>query len=189
MKNLVVVIIWLTLLYGTISPVYAGLPQDTRKLTRKEKRELRDKEMEIQFPKTLKLIEEREFILNTEYLILRDGSKIPVDSRINFISVDSTKSTIQTGSGSAYGYNGLGGITADGRVTNVNLTKNDNRRTIYLTLDVASVNSRFRIFFQINADGSARANITTLTSSGSLTFEGKVKALYQAGVFKGDANF
>lgn len=188
MKIIVKYVVGLAMFFGTSAITYAGLPQE-KKLTKQEKRAIKDREIAINYPKTLELVEGLRFVLTADYLIFKDGSKMPVDSRINFIVVDSTKSTIQTGSGSTLGYNGVGGMTANGRVTNIKLTKNDSKKTINLTFDAATVNSRFRIFFQFNADGISRATVTTLTSTGMLTFEGAIKGLDQLDLIQGDANF
>lgn len=187
MKTFAILILGAFLLLGSITS-YAGLPQE-KKLTRKEKKEIREGELTNQLQKTAKLINKLVFVLKADYLIDKTGYMVVVDSKINFILVDSTFSTVQIGSGVGVGDNGVGGLTADGKITNWKLKENSKQKSISISYNISTKTDRFNIVMQIEANGSTQAFFSSLTKGSSLTFKGKVVPIFGSGIFKGSAYY
>jgi len=82
--------------------------------TRKEKR---NAEIEEQFQLNKSMLENRDFVLEADRLLDRRGNTVIVNSSINFIAVDSATAIIQIGSNYRLGPNGVGGVTAKGKIT------------------------------------------------------------------------
>src|SRR6056297_1996752 len=111
MKKLIIISIVFSL---GLSSVMMG---QNNKETREEKKKEKVEKYERLFQNTKNILESKEFVLEAHYLGNKYGQRIPVSSTINFIMVDSSEAVLQIGNTTGVGYNGLGGITTDGRIT------------------------------------------------------------------------
>jgi hypothetical protein len=123
-------------------------------------------------------------------VLLRDryGNRVIVSSTINFVMVDSNEAVIQIGSHSGIGPNGVGGVTAKGRITDWELDENEKNRSFYLKVNVMTSIGMYDLLFHIGPYGDATARLTGLRSE-SLTFEGdlipvELSAVYEVILFK-----
>jgi hypothetical protein len=171
-----------------LSPGLYVQDQKSAKETRKEASQRKKEEKKAQIDKIFKitsdLLEGRRFVLEAQFLKNTWGYRAPVTSNINFISIDSLAGTLQVGSMQRVGYNGVGGITVVGRVTNWKLEKNDKQQNFYLRLTIQGNFGIYDITMSINYDGYSYATITGM-SYGSLTYEGNLYAIETSSVFKG----
>ncbi|HKJ78711.1 MAG TPA: DUF4251 domain-containing protein [Prolixibacteraceae bacterium] len=158
--------------------------QDNSKLTRKERKELRKAELEEKYQHTKQLLQERNFVLESDFLQTRYGQRIPVSPTINFVAVEEGTGIIQVGSNYGMGPNGVGGVTAKGNITNYELQANDKKKTFNLRMTVMSSIGVYNLNFWINPQGQATARLTGMTA-GNLTFDGDVVALQNSGVYEG----
>lgn len=161
--------------------IFAQVENDTVKLSKKEKREARKKE---QYELTKCMLENKNFVLESDYLEDRYGNRIPVSSTINFVMVDSDEAVIQIGSNWRVGPNGVGGVTAKGRITLWELNKNDKNKTFDLRVNVMTSIGMYDLLFHIGPYGDARARLTSLRS-GSLTFDGDLVPVELSAVYEG----
>src|SRR5512145_865827 len=84
----------------------------TKKLTKQQRIEQRRIEEEAMAKLVDRMVEQRRFVLEANYLSNQTGSRIIVNNRINFIVIDSAKITIQLASTTGIGgQNGMGGVT------------------------------------------------------------------------------
>ena len=166
MKKLVLILTAVFFMSG----MYAQEKTDDKKAARKEKRRTA---MEEQSRLTQAMLENKNFVLETDYLQNRYGYRFPVNSNINFVKVDSTVAVIQVGSNYGLGYNGVGGVTAKGRVTRWDLKKNEKKNSYNLSMSVMTSIGIYDLHFLIDPSGHATARLTGLRS-GSLTFDGKL---------------
>jgi hypothetical protein len=181
----------LTVIFFATTTVFA---QETEVLTKKEQRKLaREKRQAEQEAQALKqqqlveyMIETRRFVLEADYIGGKSGRRYVVNSNINFIIVDSTEATIQIGNNSGSGYNGVGGITVDGRITKFDVSERENKRgksyniTLYVLSSVGQYDINFWIQQNGNADASIRGNF-----SGSVSYTGKIIHPANSRVYKG----
>lgn len=157
-----------------------------KKYQKMEKREREKMEEERRLKEMKKLLESRQFVLEADYLSGRYGSLIPVVSNLNFIMIDSTTSVIQVGSASGMGYNGVGGITDEGRVTKFEL---DERKNGYsLKVYTNSSLSSFTIFFNVSASGNATARISGMRG-GTLTYHGDLTPINESYIYQGHTTY
>lgn len=122
---------------------------------------------------TRQMVESRKFVLEADYLAGTYGDMIPVSPDINFIAIDSNRATIQLGIINAPGYNGVGGITVEGKVTKYEYQKIEKKKfTAYnVTVIVFSNAGTYDIQFFIGDDGRGDATIRG-TRSGKLDYKG-----------------
>ena len=178
-KFLIVCLIFITGITGAYNVVCA---QDN--LTRKEKKELERAILTANFYAQDTVLNIREFVLEADYLQSRRGQLVPVNNNINFVKVQNTKGTLQTGSITGIGFNGMGGVTTEGNIFNYKVSGNTKSLTHKVSFDLVSNLGTFNIIISIMANNTASATITS-TDSTYLTWKGNLVALFNTTVFKG----
>jgi hypothetical protein len=177
MKRLVVFLS----LFISASILFAQGNDENAVLTRKEKR---NAELEKEFQLTKSMLENKDFVLETNFLQDRHGNRIPVNSTINFVSVDSTEAIIQIGSNFRIGPNGVGGVTAKGNINKWELTEDQKHKAFTLRMNVMTTIGIYDLFINITASGRGTATLTGM-SSGRLTFDGDLVPWEKSSVFIG----
>lgn len=137
------------------------------------KKERRDAEREQEFQQIKSMLDNKNFVLQADFLQDRYGNRVVVSSTINFVAVDSTEATIQIGSNSSYGPNGVGGVTAKGKITKWELTENPKNKSFTLNMNVMTMVGIYDLSINIGASGKGSA-VLTGTTMGSLTFDGNL---------------
>jgi len=143
-------------------------------LSRKELREQR-KEQKLQEHKENldfmeKIAEERSWVIEAHTIYNKYGNSFQMDPTINFVSLFEDESIIQIGLNGYIGYNGVGGVTFDGKVRSYDVTREENSILIRFTA-LGAVMGPVDLVAHIYSDGYGR-----ITVSGSwgrrLTFAG-----------------
>lgn len=158
------------------------------KLSRKEKAELRRGELIINYQVLDTLLEGRKFILEADFLNDKYGNRIYVTPMLNFIKIDSLNAVLQIGSTSGLGYNGVGGITAEGSLKDWKLVKKPKELSYYLQFSTITNIGVYDISMTVNADNYARATISGLRG-GTLIYEGHLQTLRNSSAFKGQNSY
>ncbi|MGE5406802.1 MAG: DUF4251 domain-containing protein [Methanosarcina sp.] len=158
--------------------------QNNTKLTKKEKKEARRAELYANYQAIDTLLQRKQFVLEADYLQGKYGSEIPVTSNLNFIRVDGSNAILQTGANTSFGYNGVGGVTAEGNLVNYRVSKDPKRMSYVVMFTTTTHIGTYDVILRISADATARATITGLTN-GSLTYRGNLVATYNSRTFKG----
>lgn len=158
------------------------------KLSRKEQAEMRRAELIRNYQVLDTLLESKKFILEADFLSDKYGNRIYVSPTLNFIKLDSIKAVLQIGSTSGLGYNGVGGITAEGNLKSWRLVKKPKERSYFLQFSTLTNIGVYDISMTINADNFARATINGLRG-GTLVYEGHLETLYNSSTFKGQNTF
>jgi hypothetical protein len=156
---------------------------------RKGKRKADKKAVEDSIKQVIKyMVENHSFVLEADYVAGRSGERIPVNSTLNFIKVDSANAVIQLGSNNGVGSNGVGGITVDGTVSRYELSKNENKKGISysITLFVNTNLGTYDIVFWVSENANTYATIRA-TTSGQLNYSGKIVPLGMSTTYKGHA--
>jgi hypothetical protein len=157
--------------------------QDT-KLSREEQKAARKERQYFDFQVIDTMLMNKSFVLEADYLENQYGDRVPVISGINFIMVDSLSAVLQTGSNSRMGLNGVGGVTAEGRISGLKIVKDEKHLTFYIRFSVTSDIGIYDVTMDISSNKTARATISSLTR-GKLTYTGRIETLYDSGVYKG----
>ena len=92
--------------------------KETKKEASQRKKEEKKAKIENQYKLTDSLLEGKKFVLEAHFLKYSSGDRVNVVSTLNFISFDSLSAVIQVGSMQRVGYNGVGGVTVQGRISN-----------------------------------------------------------------------
>jgi len=177
MKRLVI----LFALVFSASFLFAQENDENNVQKRKEKRKA---ELEKNFELTKQMLENKDFVLESNFLQDRYGNRVPVVSMLNFVAVDSTQAIIQIGSNARIGPNGVGGVTAKGEISKWELSENAKNKTFTLRFNVMTPIGIYDLFLDIGASGQSSALLTGL-SAGRLTFDGVLVPHEKSSVYVG----
>lgn len=173
----------LLLAFGLFWISVNGFSQEAN-LTRQERKELRKAELQANFHILDSLFQSKSFVLEADFLQTKYGDQIPVSSMLNFIMVNSTSGVLQTGNNSAIGYNGLGGVTAEGSIGKWQLDRDYKNLNFTLRFSILTDIGSYDVLMTVNAGNYARATITGLWP-GKLIYNGHLNRLDNSGVYKG----
>lgn len=162
---------------------FNSFAQDNKLSRQEQKVTRRDKEY-YNFQVLDTMLENKNFVLEADYLENQYGFRRPVLSNVNFIMVDSSKAVLQTGSNSNFDYNGVGGVTAEGSISGLKIVKNLKSLSFFLRFTVLTNIGIYDVSMTIYSDRLARATITGLTR-GELIYDGRIETIYNSGVYKG----
>ena len=177
MKRLLLILIMII----SSSVIFAQNENTEQKMTRSEKNKA---EFEKSYKLVKQLLEDKNFVLETNYLLDRYGNRIVVSSNINFVKVDGDNAVIQIGSDETIGPNGVGGTTAKGKITKWTLTEKGKSKRFYVQMNVITKIGIYDLSFSVSGDGQALATLTS-TGPGLLTFDGDIVPLDESGVYEG----
>ena len=183
----------LTLLIAFVFALGAYSQEETQQLSQKEIKKLQkeqkkaDKaaEEERMAEVTNYMVHQQQFVLEADYLSDKYGQRVSVTPTINFVLVDSVAGTVQFGSAQEIGYNGVGGVTVDGRVTKYEYSVIGKKEDSYsIRLILMSSIGTYDITLMVNSQGYADAQIRG-NWSGQLNYHGKLVPLTLSRVYKG----
>jgi len=164
--------------------ITAGLNAQDIKLTRQEKKEVRKAQLEENFYLLDSVLNAKSFVLEAEYLRNGYGYNIPVVSGLNFVKLHNGTGILQTGSSSGMGYNGVGGVTAEGNIGSWEITRNPKKLFYKVRFSLLTNLGNYDVFMTVSANNRATATISGL-GPGRLTWEGHLMTVGNARVFKG----
>ena len=161
----------------------AGNSQDNNLSKEDKKIAKRDRDY-YNFQVVDSMVKNKSFVLEADYLENQYGVKRPVTSLLNFIELDSTNAVLQTGSNVAIGYNDVGGVTAEGRIQGLKISKDIKNLTFFLRFTVLTNIGIYDVTMTIYSDKYAQAEITGL-SRGKLVYDGHIVNLWESKAYKG----
>ena len=154
------------------------------KLDRRERKEVREAQRASNFYILDSLLNARSFVLVADYLQNQYGDMIPVPSMINFIRITGPTAVIQTGSNFSMGYNGVGGVTAEGSISNWEVFKDAKRFTHRIRFSIISQIGHYDVSMIVSSDNRASATVSGMWR-GRLTWDGHLETVGNSRVFKG----
>jgi hypothetical protein len=151
-------------------------------LTREEKKEAKKAEAYMNFQSIDSMLMRKDFVLLANYLENQYGDRVMVTSSINFVKVEDGKAVLQTGTASSVGYNGVGGVTAEGNINNWEINKNMKGLTHSVKFDIMTNIGIYSIFLTVSSNNYAQAIITGLTR-GKLVYTGRLEPASKSRVY------
>lgn len=133
----------------------------------------------------VKALDSLDFVLEADKIVFKYGDIAFVQSNTNFISLSDDQASVQVAPYNAGGPNGVGGITLDGRASNVKMNT-DKRGTITYSFNVqgAAISGTVTITLP-NGTDIATAVIDPTFNSNRITLSGKIVPRKYSKVFKG----
>lgn len=179
--------IGLTCMIGLFLLTANGYSQDI-KLSREEKKEARKAMLAENYRILDSLLTDRRFVLEADFLQNQIGDRVPVASRINFIKINGDRGILQTGNDLRVGYNGVGGVTAEGIVGSYKISRDKKSLSYKVSFNLQTKLGTYNVFMTVTSENRATATISG-ARSGKLTWDGHLLTIDNSKVFKGMETF
>ncbi len=178
------------------SAVAAGAQTERRIYTKAEQESAQKREVEkrieaiqdsIRSVEAFTALEQLDFVLEANRLSFKRGETAFVTSNTNFVSLSDDKAVIQIALFYGGGPNGVGGITLEGRASNIKL-KTDKKGNVILTMSVSGTGLSAMVDISLPKN-SYMASVTVNPNfhSNRVTLYGVLLPSGKSDVFKGRA--
>lgn len=160
--------------------------EEWRNMSREERKAYREKKLAENHAITGAILQSKAWVLEANTLQDRYGETYQISSTLNFIGIAEENVTVQLGSNYDIGYNGVGGVTVDSRVSDYEVIEGKRKNSGYtVTLSLMSaVMGSSRIVIHVSPEGTASATLTTMEGD-RITYNGSIVHLSQSIVYKG----
>lgn len=155
------------------------------KLTKKQRKQLKAMMDSINFARAAAAMDNMDFVLRADRLVFKYGHTAYVNSVTNFISVSGDYATVQVAPFYGGGPNGVGGITLDGRVSNVKYeTRKNGNWSLSMSVMGSIISATLNI--ELYAGGNnAEVTITSNFRSNKITLTGTLTPPDDTYIYKG----
>ena len=139
------------------------------------------------YANAVKALDSLDFVLEADKLVFKYGDIAFVQSNTNFISLSDDEAVVQVAPYNGGGPNGVGGITLDGRASNIRM-RTDKRGTITYSMNIqgAAISCSVTITLP-KGTNLVTAVIEPTFSSNRITLSGKIVPRKESTVFKGSS--
>lgn len=166
-----------------------GFTQSARKAQRKtekiERKRLEKEEDAKRMAAILAVVKDRSFVVEASTLRGKYSFQHQVSPSTNFIMIDGKNLILQTAGGFGPGYNGLGGVTINGRISDYEILNPEDNDNISLLIQfTSSWIGPSTLNLSISADGYASASVRD-NWGGRVHFRGQIETLDESTVFEG----
>lgn len=162
--------------------------EELKNMSKEERKEYKNKLLLEKKIKTLALLNSKKWILDANQLKTEDGKTRTVEPHLNFISINDNKATMQLGTTTADGPNGVGGITFEGDVLTYDLNEGKKPTSpMYLKMEMMGGQiGHVTVIVSIMPDGNATAELSFMRG-GKFTYRGNIVPVSESAAFKGQA--
>lgn len=101
------------------------------KVTKEQKKRIEAIQDSINYAKALNALETLNFVVEADQLVFKRGRTAFVTSLTNFVSLSDDKAVVQIAPFNGGGPNGVGGITLEGRASNIRIKTDKKGNTIF----------------------------------------------------------
>lgn len=156
------------------------------KLTKEQKKQLEAMQDSIDHANAIKALETLDFVMEADQLVFKRGQTAYVSSNTNFISLSDDKAVVQVSPFNAVaGPNGVGGITLDGKASNIRI-KTDKKGNTTFTMNVMGAGISAIVTIRLYEGGNnASVDVNPNFNSNRVTLNGKLLPTELSSVYKG----
>jgi hypothetical protein len=137
----------------------SGVEELSKQELRKQKKEQKLKEQKENLTFYDKIAAERSWVIEAHTIYNKYGDSFQMDPTINFVSLNGDESIVQLGFNGYIGYNGVGGVTFEGKVQNYEVNREENSILIRFT-SMGAVMGPVDIVARISSDGYGRITVS-----------------------------
>lgn len=135
------------------------------------------------------IFEEKSFVLEANTVYSKKGRSFQMNSSINFVKLEEGVGVVQLAFDQLVGWNGVGGITLDGKVRNYKVNKGDGTKMPSVQFDMNGTLGWATVRINVNSSGIARADVDAGMSGDRISFSGPLKPLKESSVYQGTTLF
>lgn len=189
MKSTVVKFIGIIIISMIGLSVFAQSGSANDKLSKKERKAQEHVLDSIAFEHAYQALQDSMFVLEAHTVYSKRGSAVMVNDNLNFISLEGDEASVQLAFTGAIGYNGVGGITIEGKASNIQI-REDKKGNVYYSMTVRSPGVSVDVFLTMSRGSNyARADVNTIMHSSRVSYSGVLVPLGESTFFKGTSRF
>jgi len=171
----------------TENPDNQSLSKEEKKAIRKAKKEEDKRKREEALINYEKYAEAREWVVEAHTVFDKQGQSYQMDPSINFVAVTGEETTIQLSFTGLIGWNGVGGITLEGKIGKYEYS-NDGK-SVNITMSAMGAGLGIvDIFLTVMGDGNGRVSVSGNWGD-RFTFQGKFVSLAESSIYKGTTTY
>lgn len=167
----------------------AQTTKEQRRIDRAERKELKKKEHQEKFAELNNMVYDSSFIVQAYTIVADNLNTFQVNPNINFFMIQGDQFTLQTGNDIGLGFNGLGGITIEGHITDYAIVETKEGKPLRIRMSVMSTvlgHSTIYIILSGNDNGQVRINDNW---GNQLLMRGEVQNVGANSIYKGNRIF
>ena len=159
--------------------------KDNSQMTKEEKRAIEKQEQQALFYAAEKAIQNRSFVMEADKIEFKRGNFAYVSPTTNFVSLEGDYAMVQLSfNTSRSGANGIGGITVDGKASNIEV-KTDKKGNVRLKMDVSGKAISAVVEIKLQKDSNkAHAFVYPNFNGENISFSGTLLPSSESSVFK-----
>ncbi|HBH25013.1 MAG TPA: hypothetical protein DDY13_16535 [Cytophagales bacterium] len=191
MKRTILLTLMFIISMTAISFAQSDKGKEMEKMSKAEKKALKQAEMKANKDSLLQIIENKQWVLEAYQLQGKYGQTFNLSPTTNFVAVKGDRNVWQFAFNGLIGWNGIGGITIDGKVTKYEVSPGKKAKSaISIRMNtMAPGTGPANIIMTVTSDGHARATVSGAFSNDRLTFTGKLSPLEMSNIYKGTSLF
>lgn len=169
--------------------INVSIAQQNKKLSRKERKELKKQQQIEQKKAILNLLKGQAWVIEAHTVFDRYNQSYQLNPSINFVGIKGEEGALQLGFNGLIGWNGVGGVTVDGTITKYEIKegKEKSNPTVNLRFQGRGIGSA-SITINVNSSGQATARVSG-DFGDRITFSGIIKSINDSSVYKGQSLF
>ena len=134
------------------------------------------------------IFEQKSFVIEANTVYSKKGRSFQMNSSINFVKLNKGVGVVQLGFDGIIGWNGVGGITLDGNVTNYKVDKGDGTKMPSVSFNMNGPSGGGTVRISVNSSGNSRATIDG-NFGDRITFSGPLVPLSESSTYQGQTLF
>ena len=160
---------------------------EKNELTKEQKKQIEAIQDSIHYAQAIQSLETLEFVMEADQLVFKRGQTAFVTSTTNFISVSDDKVVVQIAPFYGGGPNGVGGITLEGKASNIRI-KTDKKGNTFFSMNVMGTGLSATIDIQLyKGSNKASVNVNPNFHSNRVTLNGVLLPTEYSSIYKGQA--
>ena len=144
--------------------------------------------LDLKIKKYTEIFEQKSFVLEANTVYSKRGESFQMNSSINFVKLEKGVGVLQLGFNQLVGWNGVGGITLDGNVSNYEVDKGDGTKMPSVSFNMNGTTGGGTVRINVNSSGMATATVDG-NFGDRITFSGPLKSLKESSVYQGTTLF
>lgn len=140
------------------------------------------------YQRAVQALNDRKFVLEASDVTFRRGESVFVNPNTNFVSLQEDNATIQLAFNTHYaGPNGIGGITVEGKASNI-INTTDKKGNTYFSMSVQGINVSATVqITMVKGTHRCSAVVTPNFNNNRISFSGFLYPISESRIFKGRA--
>ena len=164
--------------------------KEQRKIEKQKKKQAREKASLAMRTKYMKLLKDKRFVFEAQKVYLPAGGNTNVATNVNFLGIKDGVVVVQFDFPGVNGPNGLGGITAQGKLENWSFDPGKNsKQAMTVSGQVSPRGSVNRVIFTLSVSNDGLGDLQVNLNNSSFRMTGQLVSLEEAHIFQGSSNF